>query len=117
MAEPDLNSDNVEVQKTHPRAKDCFIISLVPMVLLDCGIALSLLDDAFPAHHFDIVVYGKIIIALFLISLLMQPLGLFLGVLSLVQMRKDPAYKGYFYAISGIIISIISVIVGLGFVG
>jgi hypothetical protein len=117
VAEPDVNSDNMGVRKIHPRAKDCFIISLVPAVLFGCGKALASLDDAFPASHFDFVVYGKIIIALFLISLLMQPLGLILGIFSLVEIRKYPAYTGYFYAISGILISIFSFIVGGGFIG
>jgi hypothetical protein len=54
---------------------------------------------------------------LFLISLLMQPLGLILGIFSLVQMRKYPTYTGNFYAISGIVISIFSVIVGLALFG
>jgi hypothetical protein len=117
VAEPVINPDNLEVQKTHPRAKDCFIISLVPMVLFDCGMALTLLDDAFPAYHLDIVGYDKLIICLFLISLLMQPLGLILGIFSLVQMRKYPTYTGNFYAISGIMISIFSFIVGGGFLG
>jgi hypothetical protein len=113
VTDPDMNSDNMGVQKTHPRAKDCFIISLVPAVLFCCGKVLASLDNAYPASHFDIVVFGKIIIALFLISLLMQPLGLILGIFSLVQMRNDPASTGYFYAISGIMISLFSIIFGL----
>ena len=60
MAQQDMNSDTMEVRKTHPRAKDCFIISVVPAVLFSCGWALTVLEDAFPAYHFDFVVYEKL---------------------------------------------------------
>ena len=113
MAEDITYTDDAVEQKNHPRAKDCLIISLVPVVLIGCGIILSLLDNIYPEHHYDFLGYIKMTLALFLISLLMQPLGIILGIFSLVQIRKESTYCGNYYAITGIIISFFTVIVGL----
>ena len=104
MPEDVPNTDDMVIQKSHPRAKDCLIISLVPVVLIGCVEGIYLLGDAYFFGD------GKVLGLLWLFSLLAQPFGIILGIFSLVQIRKNPSYCGTVYAVSGILITIFSFI-------
>jgi hypothetical protein len=93
-----------KVSQIHPRAKDCFIIALTPLVLLICmaicGVLAAFLED----FDFGKVLF-KILIGLLLVISMLQPLGILLGLYSLYKIRKKTSYSGKNYAIAGIIIS------------
>ncbi len=99
------HTDDKVKRKIHPRAKDCFIFSLVSVAPLVCGLVTLFLDD-FTELPFYFVGCGTAIVALCYISLfLTHPVGIMCGVDSLVQIRKDSSYSGKEYAIAGITIS------------
>lgn len=100
--------DDKVKRKIHPRAKDCFIISLVPVALIGCFGGILFLDYVSPGN--EIFIYGKLIVGLLCIAVPAQPLGILLGIYSLVQIRKDRSYCGKGYAIAGIIISTIAIL-------
>ena len=85
------HTDDKAKRKIHPRAKDCFIISLAPIAVF-----------AWPDPD--------LVIVLLLIAFLFQPFGIWLGIYSLVRIRKDSSYCGKGYAITGIIISTLIVL-------
>ena len=102
------HTDDKAKRKIHPRAKDCFVISLVRAALIGCFLGILFLDDVFPGN--EIFIYGKLIAGLLLIVVPAQPLGILLGIYSLVQIRKNSSYYGKVYAIAGITISTTSII-------
>lgn len=100
-----------EAKKSHPRAKDCLIISFVSVILIGCTIVIYLGRSVRTEQYlFDFSRYEMIIIALLLISLLVQAYGIILGLYSLAQIKRDSTYGGVNYAISGILISLVSAI-------
>ena len=103
------HTDDKAKRKIHPLAKGCFIISLVPVVLLFVGLVFLFIDSYAEAAS-GFVGYGGIIMALtilaaLVLSLFAQPAGILLGICSLLEMREDRSYCGKAYAIAGMVIS------------
>ena len=92
-------TDDKAKRKIHPRAMDCLIISLAPLVPLLLALALAM-TETYEGNPFD-----KGIMALLFISILAQPCGIFMGIVLLFQIRKNQSYCGKGYVIAGIIIS------------
>ncbi len=105
------HTDDKTKRKSHPRAKECLITSLVSVAPFVCGVVLIFSGD-YTELPFYFVGYGTVVVALCCISLCVaQPLGILLGIDSLVQIRKDSSYCGKGYAIAGITISFLQVAV------
>jgi hypothetical protein len=92
------------IRANHPRAKDCFFISIVPPALVVCMAVLSGIDP-FIDNYFPAEAIIKLLIVLLFITCILQPLGILLGIFSLYAIRKQSSYCGRRYAIAGIIIS------------
>ena len=95
--------DTKAKRKIHPLATACFIISLVPVVLIAFGYEFIKFGPdprgPFPEEC------RMIMLALYIISFFAQPLGILLGIRSLVHIRIRHSYCGKGFAIAGIIIS------------
>ncbi len=97
------HTDDKAKRKIHPRAKDCLIISLAPVALYVSGYVVVFVDG-FIEHPSDFyLACHNIILVLTTTSLAVQPLGILLGIYSLVQIRENSSYSGAGYAIAGII--------------
>jgi len=105
------HTDDKAKRKSHPGAKASFFLSLVPLVLLACGYVVFLLDGFIERPYGFYLACFNAIPVLFLTSLWAQPLGILLGIYSLVQIRKNCSCCGKGYAITGIIISTLEFVV------
>ncbi len=98
------HTDDKAKRKIHPLAKACFIISLVQAALMGCDFGLPLLPESIASPDFWFFA-GFMGMVLMVISTCAQPLGILLGICSLVQVRRNHSYCGKRYAIAGITIS------------
>ncbi len=86
------HTDDKAKRKSHPGAKASLFLSLVSVAPFVCGVVLIFSGD-YTELSFDFVGYGTVIVTLCCISLCVaQPLGILLGIDSLVQIRKDSSY-------------------------
>ncbi len=98
--------DTKAKRKIHPLATACFIISLVPVVLIAFGyVSIKLELDYFTRPRGPFAEEWRRIMFALLIPFFAQPLGILLGICSLVHIRIRHSYCGKGFAIAGIIIS------------
>ena len=97
------HTDDKAKRKIHPRAMDCFIISLVPVALYASGYVVVFVNG-FIEHQSDFYMACQNVLLVWTsASLAVQPLGIVLGIYSLGQIRENSSCSGAGYAIAGII--------------
>lgn len=101
-------TDDKAKRKLHPIAKVCLIISLVLAAPIALQFALTLsVYFGIPLGFFRYfyLMYIEIVVPIFFLLILEQPIIILLGIYSLVQVKKGYSCRSIVYAIAGIVIS------------